>query len=73
MLQRYAILVLKQEKKILQNCLKQYKATYTHKNIVNIYIAYVINLLNYVDSSDPTLWNSLFGAARLVKNPYIEK
>ena len=28
---------------------------------------------NYVDSSDPTLGNSLFGAVPLVKNAYIDK
>ena len=40
---------------------------------VNIYIAYEINLWNYVDSSDPTLGNSLFGAVKLVKNADIDK
>ena len=40
---------------------------------VNIYIAYEINLWNYVDSSDPTLVNSLFGAVKLVKNADIDK
>ena len=42
------------------DCLKQDKITFTHGTIVNIYIIYEINLWNYVDSSDPTLGNSLF-------------
>ena len=54
-------------------CLKQDKITFTHGKTVNIYIIYEINLLNYVDNSDPTLGNSLFGAAKLVKNADIDK
>ena len=37
------------------------------KKTVNIYIAYEINLWNYVESSDPILGNCLFGAVKLVK------
>ena len=33
-----------------------------------MYIVYEINLWNYLDSSNPTLKNSLFGAVKLVKN-----
>ena len=47
-----------------RSCVKQDKITFTHEKIVNIYIAYEINLWNYVDSSDPTLGNSLFGAVK---------
>ena len=44
------------------SCLKQDKTTFTHGKTVNIYINYEIDLLNYVDSSDPTLEHILFGA-----------
>ena len=33
-----------------------------------MYIVYEINWWNYLDSSNPTLKNSLFGAVKLVKN-----
>ena len=46
------------------SCLKQDKITFTHEKIVNICIVYEINLCNYVDSSDPTLGNSSFGAVK---------
>ena len=32
-----------------------------------------MNLWNYIDSSDPTIGNSLFGAVKLVKNSNIDK
>ena len=35
--------------------------------MVNIYIVYEINLWNCTYTDDPTLGNSLFGAAKLVK------
>ena len=41
--------------------------------MVNIFIVYEINLLNYRQSDDPTLGNCLFGAARLVRNTGIDK
>ena len=44
--------------KFVRSYLKQDKITFTHKNIVNIYIVSEINFWNYVDSSDPTLGNS---------------
>ena len=47
--------------------------TFIHGKTVNIYIAYEINLLDYLDSSDPTLGNSLFGAVKLVQNADIDK
>ena len=46
--------------KFYGSCLKQDKITFTHRKIVNI--VYEINLWSYVDSSDTTLRNSLFGA-----------
>ena len=59
--------------KFVGSCLKQDKVTFSHKNIVNMYIVYEITLWNYVDSGDPTLGNSLLGAVRLVKNVDIDK
>ena len=49
------------------SCLKQNKTTYTYGKMVNIYIVYEINLWNCTYTDDPTLGNSLFGAAKLVK------
>ena len=43
-------------------CLIQYKVSFTHKNEVNIYIVYEINLCAYKQSNDFALENSLFGA-----------
>ena len=54
------------------SCLKQDKITLTHDETVNIYV-YKINLWNYVNSSDPKLGNSLFGAVKLVKNADMDK
>ena len=62
----------KRRVKFDRSCLKQDKITFTHEKIVNIYIAYEINLWKYVDSSDPTLGNSLFSATKLVKNADIQ-
>ena len=55
------------------SCLKQNKITFSHEETVNIYIVYEKNLWNYVENSDPTIKNSLFGAVKLVKNAYIDK
>ena len=44
------------------SCLKQDKITFTHGKTVNIWIAYEINLWNYVDSCDSTQASSLCGA-----------
>ena len=38
-----------------------------------MYIAYEINLWNYIDSIYPALGNSLFGAVKLMKNVDIDK
>ena len=56
-----------------RGCLKQDKITFSCGKIVNIYIVYDVNLCNFVNISDPTLGNSLFGAVKLVKNTDIEK
>ena len=44
------------------SCLKQDKITFIHGKTVNVDIVFKINLCNYVDSSDSTQENSLFGA-----------
>ena len=55
------------------SCLKQDKVTYTHGQIVNIYIVYEINKKDNTVISDPTLENCLFGAVTLTKNADIDK
>ena len=42
------------------SCLKQHKITFTHKNVVNIYIVYELGASGSHDN-DPTLKNSMFG------------
>ena len=54
------------------SCLKQDKATYNHRTIVNIYIVYEISK-NYNISSYPTLENCLFGAVSLAKHADIDQ
>ena len=49
------------------SCLAQTKVTYTHKNIVNVYIVYEIGATTR-NSYDPKLTNGFFGAFTLVKN-----
>ena len=53
------------------SCLKQDKAMYSHRTIVNIYIVYEISK-NY-NSSYPTLENCLFGAVSLTKHVDIDQ
>ena len=55
-----------------KSCLKQLKFTFTHKNIVNIYIVYELGASSS-NTNDPTLKNCLFGAVTLTKNADIEK
>ena len=52
--------------------LRQPKISYTHLNIVNIYIAYELGASSS-HNNDPTLKNSLFGAVTLNKNADIDK
>ena len=54
------------------SCLQQPKFTFTHKKVVNIYIAYELGASSSRDS-DPTIKNCLFGAVTLTKNADIEK
>ena len=55
-----------------RSCLKQPNFTFTHKEIVNIYIVYELRASSS-HISDPTLKNCLFGAVTLTKNADIEK
>ena len=58
--------------KFTGSCLKQPKITYTHKNVVNIYIVYkLVASTSHID--DPTFKNCLFGAVTLTKNADIGK
>ena len=54
------------------SCLKQFKVTYNHGEIVNIYIVYKISK-NYSISTYPTLENCLFGTVSLTKNADIDQ
>ena len=58
--------------KFTGSCLKQQKISYTHSNIVNIYIVYELGASGS-NNSDPTLKNCLFGAVTLSKNADIDK
>ena len=44
------------------SCLKQDKITFTHKQVVNAYIVYEINLRSFTVAKDFALRNSLFKA-----------
>ena len=52
--------------------LKQAVISYTHSNIVNIYIVYELDAFSS-NSNDPTLKNCLFGAVTLTKSTDIDK
>ena len=58
--------------KFVRSCLKQSKNSYTHVQVVNIYIVYELAASSSHDS-DPTIENCLFGAVTLTKNADIEK
>ena len=53
-------------------CLKQDSVTFSHTEVVNIYIVYEISKAFNI-SDDPTLENCLFGAVSLTKNADIDK
>ena len=55
----------------MKSCLKQPKFTFTHKKVVNIYIAYELSTSSS-HSSDPPMKNCLLGAVTLTKNADIE-
>ena len=57
------------------SCFKQHKLTYTHRTIVNIYIAYEISI-SKSNNNYPTLENSSivnFGGVKVTKNADIDK
>ena len=56
-----------------ENCLKQSKISYTHAEVINIYIVYEINKKENTINNIPTLENCLFGAVTLTKNADIDK
>ena len=58
--------------KFTGSCLQQSKISYTHSNIVNIYIVYELGA-STSHNIDPTLKNCLFGAVNLTKNADIDK
>ena len=47
--------------------LKRDKVTFTHKQVLNIYIVYEVNLWPLNVSENFALRNSLFGAVKLIK------
>ena len=50
------------------NCLKQEKVSFTHRNVVNIFIVYELVVWSRHLGTDFTLKGSLFGAIKLTKN-----
>ena len=59
--------------KFCGSCLKRSnKLTYTHRKVVNIYIAYELGASSS-SNSNPTIKNCLFGAVTLTKNADIDK
>ena len=58
--------------KFTGSCLKQPKFTYTHKAIVNIFIAYELGVSTSNDN-DPPLKKCLLGDVTLTKNTDIDK
>ena len=58
--------------KFNRSILRQSKVSYTHGNVVNIYIVYELAGSSF-HFDDPTLKSCLFCAATLTKNAYIDK
>ena len=57
--------------KFTGSCLKQSKISYTHRKVVNIYIAYEVGASSS-RNNDPTLKNCLFDGVTLTKNTDID-
>ena len=55
------------------SCLKQEKALFTYKQVVNIYIVYEIYFWPFTVGNDITLRKFLFGAVKLTKNADFDK
>ena len=63
----------KLQAKLEGSCLKQDKVTYTQKKMVNIYVAYEMNLWPFNFCKDFGWGNSLFGAIKLIKYANLDK
>ena len=63
----------KSQVKLDLSYIKQVKLTFTHKQVVNIYIVYEINLWPFVFGKKFALGNSLFRAVKLNKNADSDK
>ena len=50
------------------NCLKQDKAPFTPSNVVNLYIAYKLNIWSQDLNTEFSLKDCLFGAVKLTNN-----
>ena len=48
--------------------MKQYKATFTHRNVANLLISYELDTWSRDLSTEFTLGDCLFGAVKLTKN-----
>ena len=59
--------------KLDDQCLKQDKVTFTHKNMMNIYIVFGIHLWSYEQMDGFAYENSLLGAVTLTKNADFDK
>ena len=55
------------------HCLKEKKVTFTHKQVVDIYVVYEINLWPFTFAKNFALVNSSFGAVELTKNTDFDK
>ena len=58
--------------KFTGSCLKQSVTSYTHRKVVNIYIAYEMGA-STSNNNDPTLKSCSFGAVTLTKNTDVDK
>ena len=58
--------------KFNRSCLQQSKVSYTHENVVNIFIVYELGASG-CHNNDPTLKNCLSGAVTFTKNTDIDK
>ena len=51
-----------------RNCLKQGKITFTHRNVVNLFVDYEINMCSGALNTNFKLNDCLFGVVKLTKN-----
>ena len=55
------------------SCFKQDKATFTHRNIGNLFFVYELNTWSKNSNTDFTLGDCLFGVVKLTKNTHPNK